>query len=382
MFLEYVINVQSLFILSFLLCVGLLYFKNKIYFFCGVGLIIFLWIPYIFDQLFVGRIVTNIDDSKEWFSFLSGYLGSGFGAVATLSGIFYQLNYTRKIEEKNRLQGLILYLKYSLENINESNIHIYQIENNSFYDEERKGIFQISEEFLSDNIKLLFSLGEDKAKEILDFFLKVFYFNKMCLRLSEIKKSSDVLSEIKKILINEEQIEIVEEIKEANLKILEIFKILDTILTYKSMYSGLKDHIEIQKKIKLKFTSLIACLNAEKIIIKNIKYIKRRKDYKINFDDDIEKIKKEIFNDEVKEEEIFYYINKVKIELISNLITSEEEENIKYELFLALNKELRILKMRFFSENKIIEEKKKIKQESIKLISMLNNYNKRKKYND
>lgn len=382
MFLEYVINVQSLFILSFLLCVGLLYFKNKIYFFCGVGLIIFLWIPYIFDQLFVGRIVTNIDDSKEWFSFLSGYLGSGFGAIATLSGIFYQLNYTRKLEEKNRLEGLILYLKYSLEDISQSEIFIMDIEYNNFYNEGTKSFFQISENFLRDNIKLLFSLDENIAKEILDFFLEVFHFNSNCLRLSKIEKESLILEDI---IINlkketkELNKELNKELINTFLRIKNIFNSLDSILAQKFIFNENKDNPEIQiRVIKSTKNFIIDSLKKDIEIIEKMEYIKKRRVIKTFLDNNLKKIKssdfeKEIFNENLKEENLFNILTNIKNELILNVITAEEIEILKYDSGINLVNKIKILKTRLFLEKQIIKDKIETKENAQKLIYKIKN---------
>lgn len=378
MILQYIINVKILFIFSVLFCLIFLLNKNKIYFLSSLSLIIFLWIPYIFDQLFVGRIVTNINDPKEWFSFLSGYLGSGFGAIATLIGIFYQLNYTRKMEDKNRLEGLTLYLKYCLEDILESSTEIIWIEQNIFFKEGTKSFFQISENFLKENIKLLFSLGEITAKEILNLFLEVFHFNKLCLKLKEIKKENILIEEIINIIKeNEKEFEIKEEILEGMLKIKSIFDSLNSLLSYKYIFDDFKDNFEVQNRIKeqISYTELILLIEKIKEIA-NIKYIKNRKYIKVFLNNSLEKInckkfKEDIFNGEVKEEEILEIIAELKEELVMNIVTIEEKKVLEPELYLKLMNNLVNLKTRFKLEKKIVNDKEKIRQKAQVLITKL-----------
>ncbi|MHA4987914.1 hypothetical protein [Cetobacterium somerae] len=379
MFLEYIINIKSLFILSVLLCLGLSIFKNKIYFFGTTGLIIFLWIPYIVDQIFIGRIVTNIDDSKVWFGFLSGYLGSGFGAIATLVGIFYQLNYTKKMEEKNRIQGILLYLKYSLENISKSEVLLFDVEENSFINEDPKSFFQISEEFLRENIKLLFLLGQIRAKELLDFFMEVFLFNSTCLKLSKIKENKYIFNDILNLLEKYKYTGIEKEIYENVLKTKDFFKILDSLITYRFLLKNTNDD-SIAKNAVYNYINLATeDLLKKKEDIGNANYIKNRKHTKEFLLLNIsivrcEELKNNILDEKIEDEKIFYTINTMKHQMLMYIITIEEEEKLDSELFTSIITVLRSLKNRTTLESTIIRDKKSLQLQAIDLIIKLNSF--------
>lgn len=381
-----IITIQNFFNITIvILIVGMFiwYKKRKIYYIV-IGFLIFLWLPYIIDFLIIGRIKTNITNVDTWLGFMGSYLGSGLGAGITLIGVFYQLDFSKKLEEKNRLSGFISYLNYSLKNISSNKIIFEEIENNKFFETNKESFYEISEKFLQENMVLLFSIGKFEAEKVLNFFLEVFNYNNKCVLFSNNKTKDILLNELNETLEKiGNEVDIKNELYNMLLKIKSIFMMLNLLTTYKWILNTEKNNRD--EKIKKNIDEIIVGIIKDIREIQNFKYIKRRKTF--SFFNPIDKKKIEcpiifscyylrilILEKENTEEKIFLEINYLQEMLVTEFLNMEDYSFEDNSIFLKLEERkkqlLKIIKL----EKEIINDKKRILSSALDLAKDLEKY--------
>lgn len=183
-------------------------------------IIVFLSTPYFLDKFIMKKIVTTMG-ADVWFGFLGSYLGGGLTALITLYGIYWQLSTTHEKERK----GTIKFIKYKLSK--NSNLKFpYEIFYNYYDLNTKKIIYKFDNNFLSQNINLIFSLN--KGSDIAEIIEYIDEYNQLYLEYIDNCCKSSERFKILPRLIDENNIESSE--KERWKKIVKIWRQISDLL--------------------------------------------------------------------------------------------------------------------------------------------------------
>lgn len=339
-----------------------------------IGIIIlFLLIPYFLDKFIMGRIVTTMGKS-EWFGFLGSYLGSGLGALLTLLGVYYQINYNEKKEKKEKLEGVLKYVLYIFnKNLNKKYLYNLYFFNKNLI-EKKERFEELSKKFIDDNLKILFTI--DFGKEIVELNEKIINYNQKNLYSEKIiANRKKILKEMKEKIKDKKFLD-KDEVK------LDVHKILCLYMSSLEIMEMLLESIYVKEKIggildseNDAYTKLKKSLKKNKEL-ENLKYISESFSYKY-----LEKLEKLDNNDLLTKriDNLFNFNKNKKIveadleeeikkyRAIHNLwykfILSKKQTLLSADLYLYLLGTLNELRNILKLECEIISEKNNIKKE-------------------
>ena len=161
-----------------------------------LGILIFIFLPWIIDEYFMGLFVTNWGIS-DWAGFLGSYIGGIIGALITLVGVYWQIKRDDKLKNKEKIIGVLKGILYSLDKNLIADKKLSEEENKKILEEKMfqsfyfldyyydntvysvfydTYIFEIFPEIIRENYKIIFEI--DFGAEIIDLNDLIKEFNK------------------------------------------------------------------------------------------------------------------------------------------------------------------------------------------------------------
>lgn len=191
----------------------------------GLGIIVFLFLPFGIDQFFMNKFVTNWD-MGQWAGFLGSYLGGAIGGVIAIGGIWWQVTREDKKKKQEILLGVLKYFYHILKknllgpdknleiesdkSFQRKTYHIFSYNSSSLSgDEEIKILTEFNQNIIINNLNSVYKLkyGEELYElndKILEFNKDYEYLFKNLSKKKNLLKKLDVnpYTHILKILSN------------------------------------------------------------------------------------------------------------------------------------------------------------------------------------
>lgn len=230
-----------------------------------LGILIFIFLPWIIDEYFMGLFVTNWGIS-DWAGFLGSYIGGIIGALITLVGVYWQIKRDDKLKNKEKIIGVLKGILYSL-NKNLETQNLESINKNSFYvldyyysdivysEFSVSHIYPIFPEIIKENYKVIFELDFGNDIIELDELIKDFNKNHYFLSL-QLANKKEIIREIENKL-KENKIDNSPEIRDTLENIKNKSLSFSYICNHKREKKGEEEILDLGKKLEKELETLV-----------------------------------------------------------------------------------------------------------------------------